>query len=180
MRAQALAAVLCATQLCACAGTIAVKTGNPRPNINLGKSDQKMKLDLAEGVRDAFKQPGSNTMAPFEMTGWRGTLKNAFKNSFGNFYAVVDDGADVTLQVEEAELSFVPAAVEQGGNTVAIRAQVRYRANVVDATGAVVKRLAGTVESKQAVSDRDAVGRAADSAVETMFETIANEAFTGK
>lgn len=180
MRTLTLASILIATQLCACASAVAVKTGNPRPNINLGKSEQKMKLDLGSAVRDTFKQPGNNTMAAFDVSGWHGTLKNGFTNGFGRFYTVVEDAPDVTLQVEEAELSYVAAAVSADGNTAAVRAQIRYQANVVDGAGTVLKRLAGTVESKQAISDPAAAVRAAESAVEGMYENIANEAFVTK
>ena len=92
----------------------------------------------------------------------------------------MDDGQDLALQIATAELSYVPAAVTAGGNTAAVRAQIRYSANLVDGAGNAVKRMAGTVESKKSTGDRDQAGAVADSAVEAMFEAIANEAFTGK
>ncbi|MBI5494378.1 MAG: hypothetical protein HY904_05075 [Deltaproteobacteria bacterium] len=171
--------VVLSVALGACAG-ITVNTGNPRPNINIAKSEQKMKLELGTDVRDTFKQPGTNNMAEFEVKGWHGTLKNGFKNGFGKFFTLVDDGQELSLQVETAELSFVPAAVAADGNTAAVRAQVRFSANLVDPTGNVVKRMAGTAESKQSTGDRGETGRIADGAVESMYEAIAAEAFATK
>lgn len=158
-----------------CSNTVSVIKGSPRPNINMAGSQQTLALQLGPAVQDSWTQPGTNTMAGFKVVDWKATLGQGFKAGFSSSFPVVEGPAELALVLEEAELTFVPAAVAADGNTAAVRAQVRYKANLVDAAGAVLKRTAGTVESKRSTSARGESTAVAASAVESMFEALAKE-----
>lgn len=167
-----LTAVLLATGC-----TLSVAAGDPRPNVDLPESQASLALEMDPSVRDVFQVPGRSGINATNVEAWRTTLERGFKNGFRSAFKT-DGGKDLVLQIVEAELELAPTAVTSSGGAVAAEAQVRYKARLVDAQGNVVRRSTGTVTSKRSTSRGAEISLIAESAVETMYEKIAQDIFS--
>ena len=170
--------VVCFASLSAgCA--LSIEATNPRPNIAIAPQPKTLKLAFGTAVFDKFEVPNENGIMGGHVEGWRATLSNGFQNGFADAFRVVPGPAeaDLVLTIQDAELQFVPAAVNGMGNVVAATAQLRYKAMLSSRDGAAPRLVAGTAESKQATADRSEATRLAKSAVETMYEQIAAKLF---
>jgi hypothetical protein len=172
-----LAAVSLTALLFATGCTLSVAAGNPRPNLDLPESQTALALELDPAVRDAFQIPGRSGMNETHVEAWRTTLERGFSNGFRSSFKT-DGGKDLVLQVVEAELEFAPTAVTAKGGPVAVEAQIRYKARLVDAQGNVVRRSTGTVASKRSTSKAAEITSISESAVESMYEKIASDVFS--
>jgi hypothetical protein len=164
--------------LSACMTTLHVGPLDPKPNVNLGKSQATLSLKLGDRVQDAYTVPRENGVGPTEVTQWRASLKAAFKNAFADSFTLADDGGDLVLEVQEAEVAMVPAAVTSGATVVSGRAQIRYKAQLLDKSGKTLARAAATVESKTTASSMSGASSIAKSAMETMFEALVDQLFS--
>lgn len=160
----------------------AVQQANPRPNIDLEPSSESLALVLADAVHDAYDVPEQNGIGMFSVEGWRGTLAAGFDAGFRDQFAAprAADASDLRIEIAEAELSLVPGDVAGGGmlaspTVITARASVRYKARLIAADGTVLGRSARTAESK--IKGGGSMTRLAESAVETMYEQIADEFF---
>lgn len=153
-------AVVCVT---GCSSVHRVGSVSAKPNINLKKSGQSLALKLGPSVQDAFTAPAESGNGPYEVTAWTTSLTTAFAVAFEQAFTMAHD-ADLTLEVQEAELK--PAA----GN----KAQIRYKAQLVDKTGKQVALTSGTAVSKATCGGNDC---APASAIETMYEELASVLF---
>ncbi|MCY1017397.1 hypothetical protein [Pyxidicoccus sp. MSG2] len=172
-----LAALSLTTVLLATGCTFSVAAGDPRPNIDLPESQASLALEMDPSVRDVFHVPSRSGVAPTNVEAWRTTLERGFKNGFRSAFKT-DGGKDLVLHIVEAELELVPAEVQDNGGVVSTEAQVRYKARLVDAQGNVVRRSTGTVSSKRSTSRPKETTLIAESAVETMYEKIAQDIFS--
>ena len=144
----------------------------PTPNVLLVHSSQRLALRIGPEVNEAFSIEPTTTAtiigAPqsVDVSQWRETLTNAFRSSIGNAFAPAPNQADLTLVLIDA----TPAVVVQNH---ALTAQVRFRAELLDAKQQVVKTWADTASSRNPGFIDDAVPPMR-SAVEAMYEEIAN------
>ena len=176
---RSIALALFALAVPAAGCSMSVPLLNPKPNIDLDKSSQSMRLDLGTQVSDAFEIPPQNGIRDVKVEHWHQTLVNGFVNGYGDAFALTtQSGAGLSLEITEAQPELTPAAVSGYYGVVAAQAQVRYKARVLQAKG-VVCRSNGTVISKTAVNDPSQVKDAVRSAVESMYEVIAKECFEG-
>ncbi len=155
---------------------LSVKAGNPRPNVDLPESQASLALDLDPAIRDAFKAPSGDSLPPSDVQAWRTTLERGFQNSFRSVFKA-EGGSALVLKIVEADLMLAATAVDDGG-VAAAEAQVRYKARLVDAQGNVVRRSVGTVVSKRSATSRAGVTPVVESAVESMYEKIAQDLFS--
>lgn len=79
------------------------------------------------------------------------------------------------INISKAELEFVLAAVNGMGVAVAIHSQIKYRAEWKDKEGSIIKRMAGTAESKSAATNPRQLTMNVENVVETMYEQIASQ-----
>lgn len=163
---------------CISAPVARIVRSSPKPNIDLPERNLALGLTLDEQVKDAFKVPPRSGVPETDVTAWRATLEKGFHNGLGKAFRTQEEKSELTLQLVEAELEFVPAAVNGYGQTVSAEAHVRYKARLMDAGGNVVRRSSGTVTSKRATSDHNEFTLVAKSAVETLYERIASELFS--
>ena len=162
---------------CVAAPVARIARSSPKPNIDLPERNLALGLTLDEGVKDAFKVPPRSGIPETEVTAWRATLEKGFQNGLGKAFRTQEPKSELTLQIVEAELEFVPSAVNGYGQAAAAEAHLRYKARLVDAAGNVVRRSSGTVTSKRSTGVTTEFTLVARSAVETMYERIASELF---
>ena len=128
---------------------------------------------------DAFDIPTQNGINGGHVEGWRATLRNGYLYGFKDAFKLAADApADVTIVIDDAELEFVPTGVA-GSAVMAGTAQVRYKAKLVDKNGATLRLAAGTAAAKKSSTSRGEVTVLAASAIETMYEQLAQELFQG-
>jgi len=158
-----------------CAAT--VLQANPRPNIDLPQNTASFALALNESVQDQYQTEILGKRA-VNVSEWRQTLQNGFDSGFGSAFNLAEGKADLTLQVNEAVLSFAPTAVGNLGSVKAVEAQIRYKARLVDAQGQVLRRSTGTVSSKKSIAEEEEATSAAADAVESLYEKISHDFFS--
>lgn len=163
---------------CITAPVAHIAKSNPKPNIDLPERNLALSLVLDEEVKDAFKVPPRSGIPETDVTAWRATLEKGFHNGLGSAFRTKEQKAELTLQLVEVQLEFVPSAVNGYGQAAAAEAHVRYKARLVDAAGNVVRRSSGTVPSKRSTGHHTEFTLVAKSAVETMYERIASELFS--
>jgi hypothetical protein len=149
---------------------LAVGPANPRPNVMMAAGSAPAELRLDESVRDEYVIPGNGSIGEVPVTGWRNTLTRGFRNAF-----TASEASGPKLQLINADLSFSPAAVSGAGTTVAVTATIRFRARLVDASGAELGALAGTVHAREATASATPQGMTdnAAKAVEALYEELA-------
>jgi hypothetical protein len=163
-----LVAVLALLPACA----LGVGELKPTPNVLLVHSSQRLALRIAPEVNEAFSIDPTTVDTTIggpqsvDVSQWRETLTNGFRSSIGNAFAPASNQADITLVLIEA----TPTVVVQNH---ALSAQVRFRAELLDAKQQIVKTWAGTTSSRNPGYIDDAVSPMR-SAVEAMYEEIAN------
>jgi hypothetical protein len=180
MLRSALLFVVATSFLLVLAGCSTLHVGllDPRPNVNLPKSQSTLSLRLGSRVEDVYTVPRENGVGPTEVNQWRASLAAAFKNAFGDSFSLAPSDGDLVLEVQEAEIAMVPAAVTSGAAVVSGRAQIRYKAQLLDKSGKQLALTAGTVESKTTASSMSGASSIAKSAMESMFEDIVAQLFT--
>jgi hypothetical protein len=104
------------------------------------------------------------------VSGWRTTLTQAFANGFKG------GSVDRVLVLREAELTFGPAAIGPQG-TAAVRARIRFKSSIADASGKEVIRISGDVIARDAATTPtlEAMTANASQATEAMYEQIADK-----
>jgi len=174
---------LCAA-LAGCA--MNVQTVNPRPNVNIDKSAQTIALTLGTQVQNEFQLVNPIPIQKAAIHGWQQTLTNGFNNGFGDSYKVTDKlaSADLVLTIKKADPEFALTAYTTLRNgsmaNAAFEARITYAADLATRDGKVVGRSAGTVRSKKTAMSSDEMPKSLESAVESMYEAIATEAFKTK
>jgi hypothetical protein len=163
---------------CVSAPVAHIAKSSPKPNIDLPERNLALGLALDEQVKDAFKVAPRSGLPETEVTAWRTTLEKGFHNGLGTAFHTKEPKAELTLQLVEAELEFVPSAVDAYGRAAAAEAHIRYKARLLDASGNVLRRSSGTVPSKRSTGDHNEYTLVAKSAVETMYERISSELFS--
>ena len=165
--------------LAACAVNQTHRVGEitARPNVALKKSSQSIGLKLSDGVKDAWVSPRENGVGPLEVTAWTTSLSAAFATAFADAFTIKNGDSDLVLDIQDAELKLVPGAVDANGYVVSGAAQVRFKAQLLDRTGKQVAVTAGTSKSKTTCSAMDCAPSVAISAVESMYEAIAQDLF---
>jgi len=164
-----LAALACSLFVSAC-WNLSVGPSSPRPNILLTADKTPARLVMGPAVKNEFTIPDTASVNEVPVRGWRVTLEYGFRNAFPQ----ATSGR--TLELIEAELSFGPAAVGRGG-TAAVVGAIRFKARVLDASGAEVGALAGTATAREANTSASEEGmtRNAQLAVEALYEKVAAE-----
>jgi hypothetical protein len=150
---------------------LAVGPAAPRPNVMLAQDKTPAALVLDPGIADTFVIPGTGSVNSVPVRGWRGTLEAGFRSAF-------PPGSPTGRKLEliEAELTFAPAAVGFGG-TAAVRANIRFKARVLDASGKEIGVLAGNAAAREANVSASEAGMTdnASKAVEALYEVLATE-----
>jgi hypothetical protein len=162
--------------VCLCVSGCIVDTiaeSNPRPNTPFTAAEpQSLALILDSAIANDFSIPSKSHPDDPEwgmpVVGWRRTLTAGFRNGFAAYFkpAPVSGPADLSLNLVRADLGF------SGG-----RAQIVYKAQLLDASGRTLAVTSGTAISKTVVT-RWADGllpesTCASDAVETLYEELA-------
>jgi hypothetical protein len=145
----------------------------PTPNVLLVPSSLRLSLRIAPEVGESFATDTSTASSttiggPQSVTvsQWHETLTNGFRDGIGRAFAPASNQSDLTLVLLQASLTVI---VLKG----ALSAQIRFRAELLDAKQRIVKTWADTASSRTTgfLDDAEPPVR---SAVEAMYEEIAN------
>lgn len=150
---------------------LAVGPSSPRPNVMVGPEAVPAELVLDPAIPDNFVIPATASVNQVPVRSWRHTLDTGYHSAFPS-----PGSSGRRLQLLEAALSFAPAAVSMHG-TAAVVASIRFKARLVDPSGAEVAKLAGTVEAREANVTPSEQGMTdnAMKAVEALYEKLAAE-----
>jgi hypothetical protein len=151
-------------------GNLRVDPASPRPNVNISPDITPIKLTLDPEIPDNFVIPETPAVNQVPVNGWRGTLTAAFHNAFKG------GASDRVLILRVAALSFGPAVLSETG-TEAVRARLRFKASVTNASGQELSRISGDVVSRDAATTAspEAMTASASQATEAMYEQIADK-----
>jgi hypothetical protein len=147
------------------------------PNVDLDPKEGPFKLELTADVKDQYEVPSKNGVRGFEVANWRNSLGSGFDSAFGKHNSAGNAKNSKTIQIIKAEMDLSPAAVTAAGGVAAAQATVTYQARLVAANGTVMKRSTGTVAAKAATTSPSQTTESAKSAVESMYEKIAEDFF---
>ena len=172
MSLRRLAPLLASLLLSACMSTTQVNEVKPRPNINRHQGDKTISLHFGKDVREQFVIEAT-TFGDVEVTNWRASLSNGFTHAFGRALPPIGVRPDLVIRLVRAEVGFTPVVAH--GQGTAARASIRYQANLVTPNDEVVRRTAGTVDSKRIVTSRARLSEATTEAIEALFETLTTE-----
>jgi hypothetical protein len=176
--------------------TLSVTASQPRPNIALSARTEKLSLQLKDNVRDKYQVPAQQGIKSINVNDWHVSLRSGFDAAFRG--AFQGSGDPLVLTIERADLVLTPSAVGvqsmrtrrvsrrsrvqrttvQTGVT-AVRAQITFRARLLDKNGKVLGTSASTAESKGSttVASEEEMTRLSGDAIETMYEMIAADLF---
>jgi hypothetical protein len=143
----------------------------PRPNVMVAAEDVPAGLVLDPAIPDNFVIPGTASVNQVPVHRWRQTLEIGYRSAFPSA-----GSSGRRLELLEVGLSFAPAAVSKYG-TAAVIANIRFKARLVDSSGAEVAKLAGMVEAREANVSPSEQGMTdnAMKAVEALYEKLATE-----
>ena len=165
-----LALALVIALLPACAVTVGAVS--PVPNVLLPRSSQSLALRIAPEVPDAFEVPDDDPSFQLKVTSWRESMTIAFRNGFARYFVGTQPQSDLVLVVLHAEPHLVNAGRSVGGSLAHV--QLRFQAELLDTNQHVLKTWADTVVSRNTFTIGNYAGNALGSAVEAMYEEIAN------
>jgi hypothetical protein len=170
--------------------TLKVTALNPKPNLALKNSKEKIYFLIDKNVEDNYVVPKQSGITKTNVSEWHTSLINGFKNGFSDFFTIVNDlsEADFILKISKADFEWTPAAtrtnvsgssgyVSSTTSVSSIRAQVTFKAQLVNKNGDIVKQCANTVIAKKVASGFKDVNPTVASALESMYEYIGNDFF---
>jgi hypothetical protein len=124
-------------------------------------------------VRDAFVVPDDNPSFELKVTGWRASITSGFHNGVARYFASASGAKnDLTLVVLRADPQLAYAGRGVGGSLA--HAQIRFQAELLDTNDHVLKTWADTAVSRNTFTFGDYSGNVVGSAIEAMYEEIAN------
>ena len=152
-------------------GPLMVTRTTPHPNLVSAPERTPAQLTFSDAILDGFAIPETGTVRTVQVTGWRGTLEDAFQSAFPS-----GGVSGLTLELVSTELTFTPLAMDSTGTTRAVKAVIRFRARLLS-EGTEIAVVAGTAEAREAITSPSTaeMTRSAGQAVEAMFEAIAAE-----
>ncbi len=150
----ALCVLVAASLLVPGCANLAVGPSSPRPNVMVGPEVVPADLVLDPAIPDNFVIPATASVNQVPVRSWRQTLNTGYHSAFP-----LPGSSGRQMQLLAAELSFAPAAVSMHG-TAAVVASIRFKARLVDSSGAEVGK-AGR-DGRGTRGQRDSVGAGDD------------------
>ncbi len=155
-----------------------VRMVDPRPLVDLSDSQEGMKLEIDQAIRDEFVIPEQNGITPVPVERWHASLQNGFKNGPGRFFKGDPEGSSAwKLVIVSADLDYVPTAMYARGQQLvgaaAVQARLRYMARIVGPGGKVVARDQGEVFSANQWTQAGGSATTASEAIAAMYQNIA-------
>jgi hypothetical protein len=159
--------------------SMAVKKENPSPNIALDSSEKSLRLVLGENIKSNF-EINNDGIKKVVVESWRETLQAGFKAGFSDIFKLNKE-AEHILRITKADLNVAPTSVvggKYGAGVGSVSAQITFKAEVYRGK-TKIKTIANTVVSKVDATTPDGVSASAKSAVESMYEFIAENLLKG-
>ena len=148
----------------ACAPMVAQAHGSdPKPKTFLERENARLALLLPTSLASSFVASG------YAVDDFEGTLDRGFRAGFGDAYLVGEGEVDRYLELTGLEVWYEPSWRCRV-------AHLRYRARLLDHDRHELRRCVGDAKAKAAAFEWDGT-RSLESAVETMYEQIADHLF---
>jgi len=169
-----------------CASQLLVTRAEPHPDVRLPANGRSLSLEFAPTVQDAFDLPDSSGVEIWNwwfdsvhVTQWHSTLASGFRNGLAPHFG--SGPVDLVLYLVEATPAITSTTFRgkwRHSSTPVVGAQVRYRAQIRDATGTVLARCTGTSNSRRPAQTEEEMTQTVGSAAETIHEGIARDCIT--
>jgi len=152
---------------------------NPKPNINLSKTNQSLYLALGNDIRDSFTIPEYSTVRNSKVVEWHASLKNGFKNGFGEFYTISDkrQNSDLILKLLKADVKFIPTTVSGYSNTTILKVQIKFKTVLLNSKNEELSKITETAIAQKTINVKGQEDEAVENAIEIMYQIIANKLF---
>ena len=152
---------------------------DPTPNININESDKSIALVLNERIKEKFEISENRGIKKAEVEGWRKSLRAGFNNAFSDYYSINEDAnnADLVLILKRADIEFSPTSVATNVGVTSLETHITFNSQLKNNKGKVIERLAKTANSKGSITDPSHVTDNVETAVESMYELIAEDMF---
>ncbi len=154
--------------------------GDPRPRLPLtARTGKSLRLVLGPSVGDHFAVEDRDTMLRTEVHDLRRSLARGFENGFHAAFELVPPGApaDYVLEIAALDLSLQSVEIGPFQQVLSARADVRYRARLLDAAGREVRASSGVVTSRSFAPQNRDVTDGVMSAVAKLYEAIERDCF---
>ena len=184
MRASHLSELTLSALLSACATGVVAR--EPFPILPPAAASLSARLEISPRVKSGFyaQCPDALYLSDEEtptlrIKGWQLTLMKGFYNGFAGA-RVEAQGApsrSLRLEIARADLEFVEAGRNAYDRVTSVQAAVHYQIQLVDASGAVLRRSEGTALSRRSSGELADVPDLIASAVEVMYESAARALF---
>jgi len=159
--------------------SISVDPVQPKPNVSLADGTT-FQLEIVDSIQDTYTLPSKNGLKSVNVVGWHSSLQQGFDNSFGLNKA---QSNILKVVLGRADLEFEPTAYLVNGygdnlGAAGAQAQITYAAKLVSLDGKTIKSSNKTAVAKKTFSSSNA-SESVQSAIESMYELIANDFFQG-
>jgi hypothetical protein len=175
----------------ACGGINNIYMGeiHPIPNVDVNPMKEPIFFEIDKAVQDTFWEYPSE-LKPLEFSNWRASLRNGFNSAFKEFNIVkTKDEAQLIFRIIKAkpartlvsltqsEVPLFPLRVTETVKTVVVSGQITYNVRLLTVQGEILKRSTGTVNSKKRGTTKPDTNPIFASAIESMYEAIADDFF---
>ena len=179
LRPVCTAVVACAVLWGCLPPPIQVDLLEPRPNLALvNDRERTLSLSLGPGISDQFSVPAHDRIPSTTVRSWQETLTNGFRAAFKPYFTVASP-SELVVAIDRADIDWAPLGVSGKGIVTAVQAQITYKARLLDSRRNTIAAAASTATSKSPAIDYDGLERCLTSAVETMYEDMAQQLFAG-
>jgi hypothetical protein len=157
-----------------CSGPIMIGQMNPKPNFDLPSTQKTISLSFGPKVQDEF-ETRQDGIGVIKFSNWKNSLQQGFKNGFEDYLTIAESGeSDYVLKILQTEPEFVTAARTADNYIVSAVMQITYKAELYYLDNKIASS-AHTVRAKSSTANRDKAFENAKSAIESMYEVIADD-----
>ena len=152
---------------------------NPKPKLDIPKSDQSLQLIIDNAVKNSYLIPEYSGIKNSKVTNWRASLKNGFDNGFNNFYKIRQNNtnSDFILKLSQADLKFIPASLSGYNNTTVLNVEIKFKAVLLNNNDEKLNSIDDIAVSEKTINVKGQEADAVGNAIENMYQTIAIKMF---
>jgi hypothetical protein len=152
---------------------------NPKPELNIPKTDQTLKLVINDKIENSFLIPEYSGIKTSEVENWHTSLQNGFKNGFNGFFKIDQNNSNpaLTLKLLETNLKFVPTSVSGYNNTTVLNVEIEFKAELLNDKNEELNVFEGTAKSEKTINVKGQETEAVENAIENMYQMIAAKFF---
>jgi len=152
---------------------------NPKPNLDLKKTNQSIHFVIDNGIQNSFYIPKYSGIKKSKVTDWRTSLKNGFNNGFKDFYKIntAKTNSDFILKLLKTDVKFIPTSMSGYNNLTVLKVQIKFKAQLLNSAGEELNKVAGTAVSKKTINIKGQENKVVENAIENMYKIISEKFF---